>query len=585
MKILKYIAIAGILSLSSCSKDFLGNDFLTKDPLDQLTDPAFWSSENNIRTYTYGFYNYYFRGYGSGFGRGTLYDGQFINDDFIPISPNEIVVDEFVINVPTSGGGWSPTLPASQTPTGTTSYYSRIRKANHFIESVPKAELAEEVQNHWLGIGRFFRGLEYASFVNAFGDVPYVDHVLTEDDPDLYRPRDPRTYVMDRVLEDFKFAAEHVRASDGPAQQAVNKYVVLAFMSRVFLFEGTWLKYHAIDEAKATEYLEAAKWAAEEVINSGAFSISNNYRGLFSSETLRGNPEVILYKEYAEGILSHSAMSYNNLEPQAGMSKNAIDSYLLSDGLPIGLSPLYENDRTVANALRDRDGRLQQIIAPQLRMMNVVSNFALSGYAVQKFLNESLRNQPVGTGSLNITDAPIIRYGEVLMNYAEAAAELGLLTQNDLDKTINVLRNRNGVGLPRLEVAGGRPAVNGTPYDDPARDPSVPSLLWEIRRERRAELIFEGHRLNDLRRWKKLEYADTERNPTNNRGAYIVKSAYSEEQLNGITIDGENEGYIIPSAAIKRTVEEKLYLDPIPLDQISLYERNGVELKQNPGWE
>ncbi|HLS96547.1 MAG TPA: RagB/SusD family nutrient uptake outer membrane protein [Sphingobacterium sp.] len=585
MKILKYIAIAGILSLSSCSKDFLGNDFLTKDPLDQLTDPAFWSSENNIRTYTYGFYNYYFRGYGSGFGRGTLYDGQFINDDFIPISPNEIVVDEFVINVPTSGGGWSPTLPASQTPTGTTSYYSRIRKANHFIESVPKAELAEEVQNHWLGIGRFFRGLEYASFVNAFGDVPYVDHVLTEDDPDLYRPRDPRTYVMDRVLEDFKFAAEHVRASDGPAQQAVNKYVVLAFMSRVFLFEGTWLKYHAIDEAKATEYLEAAKWAAEEVINSGAFSISNNYRGLFSSETLRGNPEVILYKEYAEGILSHSAMSYNNLEPQAGMSKNAIDSYLLSDGLPIGLSPLYENDRTVANALRDRDGRLQQIIAPQLRMMNVVSNFALSGYAVQKFLNESLRNQPVGTGSLNITDAPIIRYGEVLMNYVEAAAELGLLTQNDLDKTINVLRNRNGVGLPRLEVAGGRPAVNGTPYDDPARDPSVPSLLWEIRRERRAELIFEGHRLNDLRRWKKLEYADTERNPTNNRGAYIVKSAYSEEQLNGITIDGENEGYIIPSASIKRTVEEKLYLDPIPLDQISLYERNGVELKQNPGWE
>ena len=584
MKLLKYIAIAGILSMTSCSKDFLGDDFLTKDPLDQLTDPAFWSSENNIRTYTFGFYNAYFRGYGSGFGRGTLYDGQFINDDFIPISPNEIVVDEFIINVPTSGGGWSPTLPASQTPAGVTSYYSRIRKANHFIESVPKAELAEEVNNHWLGIGRFFRGLEYANFVNAFGDVPYIDRVLLEDDPELYRPRDSRVYVMDRVLEDFKFAAEHVRASDGPTQQAVNKYVVLAYMSRVFLFEGTWLKYHAIDEAKATEYLEAAKWAAEEVINSGVFSISNNYRALFASETLRGNPEVILYKEYAEGILSHSAMSYNNLEPQAGMSKNAIDSYLLSDGLPIGLSPLYENDRTVANALRDRDGRLQQTIAPQLRMMNVVSNFALSGYAVQKFLNESLRNQPVGTGSLNITDAPIIRYGEVLMNYVEAAAELGILTQDDLDKTINVLRNRNGVGLPRLEIAGNQPAVNGTPYDDPARDPSVSSLLWEIRRERRSELIFEGLRLNDLRRWRKLEYADTEKNPTNNRGAYIVKANYTPEQLNGITIDGTNEGYIIPSASIKRTVEDKLYLDPIPLDQISLYESNGVTLEQNLGW-
>src|SRR5690606_183568 len=101
-----------------------------------------------------------------------------------------------------------------------------------------------------------------------------------------------------------------------------------------------------------------------------------------------------------------------------------------------------------------------QTIAPELRMMNVRSNFALSGYAVQKFLNESLRNQTVGTGSLNITDAPIIRYGEVLVNYAEAVAELGTLTQDDLDKTINVLRNRTGVGLPRLELSGGRPAVN-----------------------------------------------------------------------------------------------------------------------------
>src|SRR5690606_25569989 len=301
------------------------------------------------------------------------------------------------------------------------------------------------------------------------------------------------------------------------------------------LFEGTWLKYHAVNEAKAKEYLEASKWAAEQIITSGAFSVSSNYRGLFASESLKGNAEVILFKEYAEGILSHSAMSYNNLEPQAGMSKNAIDSYLLSDGLPIGLSSFYENDQTVTNALRDRDGRLQQIIAPQLRTMNVVSNFALSGYAVQKFLHESLRNQTVGTGSLNITDAPVIRYGEVLINYAEAAAELGTLTQSDLDKTINVLRKRNGVGLPRLELVGNQPAVDGTPYDDPARDPSVPSLLWEVRRERRSELVFEGLRLNDLRRWKKLEYADTDKNPTNNRGAYIVKADYTSEQLNGIT--------------------------------------------------
>lgn len=584
MKLFKYIAIAGLLSFSSCSKDFLGDDFLKKDPLDQLTDPAFWSSENNIRTYTFGFYNSYFKGYGQGFAWGTYFSGQFINDDAAPLSPNENVITEFVQNIPTSGGGWSPALPTNQTPTGVSSYYSRIRKANHFIASVPKAQLAEEVQNHWLGIGRFFRGLEYANFVNAFGDIPYVDHVLTEDDPELYRPRDSRVFVMDKVLEDFKFAAQHVRKSDGPAQQSVNKYVVLAYMSRVFLFEGTWLKYHNKNEAKSKEYLEAAKWAAEEIINSGAYSISTNYRNLFSSETLKGNSEIILFKEYAEGVLQHSLMSYNNLEPQAGISKNAIDNYLLSDGLPIRLSPLYKGDKSVSEALANRDGRLAQTVVPQLRMLNTLSNYAFSGYSVQKFLNESLKNLPVGSGQLNITDAPIIRYGEVLMNYAEAAAELGVLDQVALDKSINVLRSRNGVGLPKLQVIGIQPAVNGVAYDDPARDATVSSLLWEVRRERRSELIFEGLRLNDLRRWKKLEYADTDKNPTINRGAYIVKANYSSEQLNGIAIDGNQEGYIIPSSVNKRQVVDKYYLDPIPIDQISLYKSKGVELAQNPGW-
>src|SRR5699024_2919434 len=136
--------------------------------------------------------------------------------------------------------------------------------------------------------------------------------------------------------------------------------VVLAYMSRVFLFEGTWLKYHDIDQAKAKEYLEAAQWAAEEVIASGTFSLSNDYRALFSSESLKGNSEVILFKEYAEGVMQHSLMSYNNLEPQAGLSKNAIDSYLLSDGLPVGLSPLYQGDKTVSNALKNRDGRMAE---------------------------------------------------------------------------------------------------------------------------------------------------------------------------------------------------------------------------------
>src|SRR5699024_5308715 len=168
MKLLKYIALAGVISMSSCTKDFLGDDFLTKDPLDQLTDPAFWSSENNIRTYTYGFYNYYFKGYGQGYTWGTYFAGQFINDDLVPQPPREYVVDGFITTAPPSGGGWSPALPATQPPACSPSYHSRIRKANHFIETVHIAELEEEVHPHRLAVGRFFRALEYSNFVNKF---------------------------------------------------------------------------------------------------------------------------------------------------------------------------------------------------------------------------------------------------------------------------------------------------------------------------------------------------------------------------------------------------------------------------------
>src|SRR5690606_14444477 len=126
-------------------------------------------------------------------------------------------------------------------------------------------------------------------------------------------------------------------------------------------------------------------------------------------------------------------------------------------------------------------------------------------------------------GSLNITDAPVIRLGEVLLNYAEAAAELGTISQDDLDKSINQLRNRANVSMPNLQSLGGQPAANGVVYDDPKRDPSVSPMLWEIRRERRVELMMDGFRLDDLRRWKKLEYTDTQKNVDVNRGAWIDK--------------------------------------------------------------
>jgi len=564
----KYILLFLSIILLSCDEDFL-----EVPPQDQLVDETYWSSEQNVETFAYGFYPAYFVGYGSGFAWGNYFSGQALNDDFAPTNP-----PIFTQQVPTTGGGWT---------------FDWVRKANIFIDRVQTVPMEEEAIAHWTGIGRFFRALEYHDLVKAFGDVPYYDNELSEtENEQLYKSRDERTFVMDKVLEDFRYAAENVRENVDNEGLEVDRSVVLAYMSRVFLFEGTWQKYHENNSEKAAEYLEASKWAAEQVITSGLFSLGD-YRDVFSSLSLSGNPEVILYREYESGMLTHALNSYNNTEPQTGASRDAIEAYLAEDGLPIHISPLYQGDKGIENVMANRDPRIYEtFVSNELRIPGVDSDYSTSGYATHKFLNEEIKDDPEGSSSLNPTDAPIIRYGEVLINYAEAAAELATvggpeLTQADLDKSINVLRDRPGINLPHLELAGGMPAVNGQVYDDPERDPEVSAIIWEIRRERRTELMMEGFRLNDLRRWGKLEYVDMVEYPDINRGAWINKSDYPDANLENLVLTEGNQGYIIPASvqeALRTFDNPRVYLSPIPLDQITLYRDQGVELEQNPGW-
>lgn len=572
-----YTLVFLALIVVGCEKDFLETP-----PQDQFTDETYWTSEESVKTFSYGFYPAYFRGYGAGWSWGDYFSGQSLNDDFAPSGP-----PQFTKNVPASGGGWS---------------FAWVRKANIFIDRVQGVPMEEEAVGHWTGVGRFFRALEYHDLVKRFGDVPWYEQELSETDTEaLYRERDDRTFVMDKVLEDFRYAAENVRENVGNPGLEVNRDVILAFMSRVFLFEGTWQKYHENNSDKAQEYLEAAKWAANEVIQSGNYSLGD-YRDTFSSLDLSSNPEVILYREYEVGVLTHTLNSYTNTEPQTGVSKDAVDTYLASDGLPIEISPLNTGDQGIEEVMEERDGRLYETVVPyELRIPGVASNYSTSGFAVHKFLNEEIADEPIGSSNLNPTDAPIIRYGEVLVNYAEAAAELATvggpaLTQEDLDKSINILRSRPGVDLPDLQVVGDQPAVNGTTYDDPERDSTVPAIIWEIRRERRVELMMEGFRLDDLRRWSKLEYVDTVENYEINMGAWIDKSDYPESDLSSIRLVDANgnllpedatTGYIIPAVSEevqRRFNDPRVYLWPIPLDQITLYADQGVELEQNPGW-
>ncbi|TAJ13768.1 RagB/SusD family nutrient uptake outer membrane protein [Marinilabiliaceae bacterium JC017] len=559
--------VAIILIAPGCN-----DDYLEKFPIDEATDDTYWTNEENVRLYSWGFYEKFFDGYGSFWTWGKYFTGQSLNDDFGPSQPTQFLKN---VTVSASKTNWDYLL-------------GYVRRANLMIDRVKDVPMEEDAVAHWTGVARFFRGMAYYRLVQQYGDVPWMDQVPVVEDPAyLYKPRDPRTVVMDNVLKDFQYAAEHVRASDGEAGLTVNKDVVLAFMSQAFLFEGTWLKYHDVDQGRAKTYLEAAKWSANEIITAGKYSMGESYRGLFSSMSLKGNPEMILYRGYEEGMVTHCLSTYNNIESQTGGSKNLIDSYLCKDGLPIKLSPFYAGDDGIENVMKDRDPRMHETYVQELRLSGEITYSSSTGYSCHKFLSDEIKDLPIGKSNGNPTDAPVIRYGEVLLNYAEACAELGEITQADLNQSINVLRQRKGINLPNLEVVGGQPAVNGVVYDDPNRDPSVSSLIWEIRRERRNELVFEGFRLNDLKRWKKLEYTDTKKNSTINRGAYIRKADHPE--IKDIVLEGDaEEGYIVPAwtdESQRLFNNERVYLYPIALDQLKLYKDNGYSLEQNPGWE
>ncbi|WP_423736844.1 RagB/SusD family nutrient uptake outer membrane protein [Chitinophaga caseinilytica] len=559
-----------------------GKDFLRRMPLDQLTDQTYWTTEENVRAFAYRFYPVYFSGFNSGFAWSNYtYLGQGLNDDFAPETPNP-----FTKQIPTTSTNWG---------------FTRVRDANLMLARVQgMANLQPATREHWMGVARLFRAMAYYQLVNDYGDVQWYDRPLDIiEEKELFKPRDTRTIVMDHLQEDLEFAAAKIRESDGAKGLNVTKWVALAYMSRIMLFEGTWQKYHANNAEKSKKYLEAAKWAANEVITKGGFEFSHGYRESFNSLDLASNKEMIMYRSYVTGVLTHSMMSYVNTDAQVGPSKNLVESYLCKDGLPIGLSPQYKGDKTMADVLTDRDPRLGHTVAPALRPTGSKGRFnnyatSTSGYAHHKFLNEAIAGLPNGTSNQNDTDAPVVRLGEVMVNYAEACAELGTLTQADLDKSINKLRARpvnNANPLPPLQVLGGQPAVNGVAYDDPARDPAVPALIWEIRRERRVELSMEGFRLDDLRRWKKMGYADTRANSDINRGAWIKRSEWEKagggSWLVNITLTGTDEGYIIPSVSANADRifdNERVYLTPIPADQIKIFSDKGYELKQNPLW-
>lgn len=589
MKINLNILSAGLLlatavSFSSC------DDFLTRDPQDTVTDvPSFWNNEENLRTSFLDYYTYFFPGYRSSWERADNFAETNVAD-WTDDNAQEVAT-LFTKVAPTSdAGNWN---------------FEKIRNMNLLLSRIQSSTLGEEAKNHWSGVARLFRAMEYAKLVQKFGDVPYYDAVVgSTDNEQLYRARDPRTTVMDKVNEDLAFACANIRVNDGTKGLTVNRAVAQGFASRIMLFEGTWQKYHANNTAKAAEYLKAAKDYAAALMQTNAYSIAPSYKSLTTSEDLAGNPEIIMYRSYVENVVMHSLMSFQNTEMEmSSPSRSFIDAFLTKNGLPIHQAGNTDyKGKEYAKEILNRDPRLADNIDEEsgLRLNGVAAVYAASGYYANRYVNKDLINKPGGMSNTNTTDAPVMKLNEVMMNYIEAAAELAdlgqyTLTQADFDKTINAIRDRQSTQMPHVTLAGNALKVNGVEINDPDRDATVKPIIWEIRRERRVELAYEGLRFNDLRRWGKLEYADMVKNKKLNMGAWINKADYPEnaDALAKITLCDENgnivtgnEGYIMPitEVAKMRQMADKDYLYPIPVDQITMYETHGFKLTQNPGW-
>lgn len=565
-KTVLYALAASVMVLASC------NDMLDKSPRSEFSNnPTFWSNANSVESYSNTLYENY-SGYGQGGSGGWFYFKSLSDDQANPNFDNWTFT-----SVPNTSSYWS-------------SPFEEIRRCNYLIEGMAISSLADGVKKNYEAVARLNRAWQYFQLVREYGDVQWYEKVVLDpnNEEEVNQPRTDRDVVMDNIVADLDFAIENLTTVK--AGNAWSKHMALAMKSDVCLFEGTYCKYRTqedngkpADAARAQKYLQLAVAASQELMNAG-YALSANYGDVYNSLDLNGNPEVIFWRNYHKDVLGHSTVDYTTgSTAQRGITKDAVDAFLFRDGKPLATTSLDTDDKaeldetghySIKKMLANRDKRLSVIIDPivcfkghgwardpQLAEMTSSTAYTIAKYdnPLMGTDNPTLYRNGIGSG---YTDAPLFWISVVYLNYAEAKAELGTLSQEDLDKTINKL-------LARAEV----PALTLTPAADPANNHGVSNLLWEIRRCRRCELMTDNwYRYWDLVRWHQLDKLDSNKYPNINRGANLSNVPNCEVALDG--------GYVIATSAT-RTFDKKHYFWPIPQNQITL----GNKTTQNDGWK
>ncbi len=594
----KHILLLALLTGASACND----DFLEKLPQTAISPEAFFNTEGDLALYVNGLLS-----------MPDMY-GTYLNDQS---TDNATTTGAVEMKVVMTGS------PSSQTITGGWDW-SRLRNINYFLDNYNKANTTADVKAHYAGLARYYRAQFYLGKVSRFSDVPWFSKTVNPGDEELYKAQDPRATVMDSVMADLAFAAANVRESV-PAGTP-GKWAVMTQYARTALYEGTYRKYHSELNLQATanKFLETAATVSSDIMASNKFAIYNtgkpnaDYAALFGSQDLSSIKEVILVnafdqtKDRSQNVNSTVFGDY-----EQAPSRDLVQTYLMKDGSRFTDVQGYQQLGFVKE-FQNRDPRLAQTLvypgwvragdpAPYILRLN--KNF--TGYHQLKGYVNSTDNV-----IQNSVDVPVYRYAEVLLTYAEAKAELGTLTQDDLDKSVNLIRAR--VQLPDLKLA----AANGNP--DPVMALKYPNVtganrgvIFEIRRERRVEFAFENQRFSDVMRWQagklltaipeglyfpglgkydltgddvediilidKSKTIPDEKNKEKNKlGIPLVyyRSGAIGEDVTVYLKNGNAGGTMVTETAVRKFEDPKYYYRPIPQKEILL----NPKLKQVFGW-
>ncbi len=569
---------SALFALTSCEKGYLD-----RQPEANISPDTYFRTEKDLELYTNSFYDALPSAEG-------VYNESV--DNIVKNSLGEEITGKR--QVPVNGGGWS---------------WNQLRNINYFLENYNK-DVPESLAAKHAAVAKFFRAYFYFDKVKRFGDVPWYSRSLNTNDEDLLlKGRDSRVLVVDSMMKDLDYAIQHLGTAK--SDEKVTKWTALALKSRIALYEGTFRKYHKnLNLGGATELLTAAAAAAKEVIDGKQYNLylgngTNGYGELFSSVNSI-DEEVILSRKFSTGLQIFHNVNYYTITAsygKPGLEKELVNSYLMKDGSRFTEKPGFQT-MTFLEEIKDRDPRLSQTIRTPgyVRIGGsapIAPNFGhtVTGYHVIKFVGD------VKYDSYNISenDMPVIRYAEVLLNYAEAKAELGTITQADLDISIKVLRDR--VSMPNIQLA----AVNANPDAYIAAqyknvEGVNKGIILEVRRERRIELVMESFRWDDLMRWREgqqltrqfkgMYFPSIGKFDIDGDGKEDVwiyegdRPSQSGIQLlklgSEILLENGKSGNVVINNHIQKVFDEnKDYLFPLPIQELEL----NPNLTQNPGWK